>query len=291
MPFDAKESNFADVSIYDVYPYKFENEAYYVHIDGRDYVGILPVEETGFLKKSFDICMSKLGTPLSVVVKQFDYKNKKLYLSRKAAMDLAWNTKLKYLPAGSVIQGVVASIQDHYAFVDIGAGNAFLMPIQYAARNITHSMRERFYKGQRILCVIKEISPEKRHVILSHKELLGTWEENSRKFLPGTYTEGIIRDVTSGAIFVEIAPNLFGLSEVQDMELKYGDHVLVKILGIRPAIMKMNLKVEKVMSVHKYNQREYCYFYQGGGYIPSWNYSPPYAPKEKEIKTVFQKEE
>lgn len=50
-------------------------------------------------------------------------------------------------------------------------------------------------------------------VSLSHKELLGTWEENAALFSPGETVSATVRSVESYGIFVELTPNLAGLAE------------------------------------------------------------------------------
>ena len=58
-----------------------------------------------------------------------------------------------------------------------------------------------------------EIWIENDKITLSHKELLGTWEENAAMFAPGQTVTGVIRSIEDYGIFVELTPNLAGLAE------------------------------------------------------------------------------
>ena len=93
--------------------------------------------------------------------------------------------------------------------------------------------------------IIKAIDEDNR-VTLTHKELLGTWEENAEVFSVGETVSGIIRSVENYGIFIELAPNLAGLAELRDdrrafFDLKAGNSVSVYIKSIIPEKMKIKL--------------------------------------------------
>ena len=48
---------------------------------------------------------------------------------------------------------------------------------------------ERLNIGQKVEVVVKSIDRETGKVILSHKETLGSWEENASMFTPGMKTK------------------------------------------------------------------------------------------------------
>ena len=66
--------------------------------------------------------------------------------------------------------------------------------------------------------MIKSIDYKQERVILTYKELLGTWEDNIKDFEEGTTVVGIAREVekSKNGIFVELKPNLVGLAEYKD---------------------------------------------------------------------------
>ena len=70
-------------------------------------------------------------------------------------------------------------------------------------------------------------------VSLSHKELLGTWEENAALFSSGETVSGIVRSVEHYGVFVELAPNLAGLAEPKD-GVKVGQQASVYIKNLIP---------------------------------------------------------
>ena len=80
--------------------------------------------------------------------------------------------------------------------------------IAFAVSRISHAS-DRFVNGQNIFAVVKAV--EQNRIYLSHKELLGTWEQNVSQFKAGRDCFG---NRTVGlenyGIFVELTPNLAG---------------------------------------------------------------------------------
>ena len=103
---------------------------------------------------------------------------------------------------------------------------------------------ERLHLGQKIDIIVKDINQENGRVILSYKEIFGSWEENASKFEQGTKVKGIIKETekNKNGIFIELTPNLVGMAEYQT-GLKYGEEVDVYIKKIDPERKKVKLVI------------------------------------------------
>ena len=90
--------------------------------------------------------------------------------------------------------------------------------------------------------MIKYIDRTKERIVLTYKELLGTWEENIKDFSEGDTVEGIVREEekSKNGIFVELKPNLVGLAEYKE-NIHYGQNVKVNIRKIIPEKKKVKL--------------------------------------------------
>ena len=76
--------------------------------------------------------------------------------------------------------------------------------------------KDRFWVGQEIRTIVRSLD-ENGRVFLSHKELLGTWEQNVSQFHAGETVGGsAVRSIESYGIFVELTPNLAGLAEYKE---------------------------------------------------------------------------
>ena len=92
--------------------------------------------------------------------------------------------------------------------------------------------------------MIKSIENNTNKIYLSHKELLGTWDENIKEIKKGQILKGIVKDRAKNnkAIFIEIKPNLVGMAEYSD-KYNYGDKVNIFVKKIIPEKKKIKLTI------------------------------------------------
>ena len=92
--------------------------------------------------------------------------------------------------------------------------------------------------------MVKSIDRETGRVILSYKELLGSWKDNAKRFSVGTTVQGIVRETekNKNGIFIELTPNLVGMAEYED-GLDYGQKVNVYIKKIDQDKQKIKLVI------------------------------------------------
>lgn len=104
------------------------------------------------------------------------------------------------------------------------------------------SPAERLEIGQKINIMVKSIDRKTNRVILSYKEMLGTWEENISEFSQGMTVKGIAKETekSKNGIFIELKPNLIGLAEYKE-GIEYGQDVDVYIKRIIPEKKKIKL--------------------------------------------------
>lgn len=187
--------------------------------------------------------LSRVGKPTCFVVEGMEGRDGRLVplLSRRKAQEQALQA-LMALPVGTVIPATVTHLEPFGAFVDVGCGVPSLIPLgEISMSRIPHPAC-RFRVGQEIFAAIKSLLPERSRLMLSHKELLGTWYENAARFQPGEVVTGVVRGVLDYGTFVELAPNLPGLAEVQP-GIADGDHVSVYIKSILLDREKVKLQI------------------------------------------------
>lgn len=201
-------------------------------------------------------------------------------LSRRLAQEECISNYLNKLSCGDIVKVRVTHLEQFGCFVDIGCGIPSLIPIDaISVSRITHPA-DRFCVGQKILAVVKNRDNGK--ITLTHKELLGTWEENAANFHAGETVAGIVRSIESYGIFVELAPNLAGLAEIKE-GVKVNQHASVYIKALIPEKMKIKLIIVDTVD-NGYAAGGFNYFIKSG-HIDHWNYSVEGA--DKRIETTF----
>ena len=193
--------------------------------------------------------LSRVGKPVCFTVTDLsaDAKGAPVaLLSRKQAQEDAITALEALLRPGAVVTGRIVGMEPFGAFVDIGRGIVALLPTAYiSAARIRHP-RERFQIGQKILAVVKSLDRASHRITLTHRELLGTWLENASLFAPGDTVQGIVRGIQDYGAFIELTPNLSGLTDRRE-DLHEGDAVSVTLRSIRPERMKIKLQVIEVL--------------------------------------------
>lgn len=206
----------------------------------------------------------------------------RIILSRKKAQQECYDEYVRKLSAGDVIDARITHLEPFGCFCDIGRGVISLLSIDCISVSRISHPAERFYTGQYIKAIVKKTVRHDGRIALTHKELLGTWEENVSYFNQGETVTGIVRSVEPYGIFVELAPNLAGLAEWRD-GISPGQCTAVFIKSIIPE--KMKIKLVAVDSYSCESVPKKLQYFTEEEHIESWKYSPEGC--EKIIETVF----
>ncbi len=257
-------------------------------VDFKFMEGIIPREEGAIGIREGTVrdiaIISRVNRPVSFLVQDFirdEYGRIVALLSRRAAQEKCRQEYIEGLVPGDVIAAKITHIEPFGVFADIGCGIVSLLPIDSISVSRIEHPKERFTVGMDIRAVVK--SKENGRVTLSHKELLGTWEENVAHFRPGETVAGTIRSIENYGVFVELAPNLAGLAEVKENILP-GQQTSVFIKSILPSRMKIKLIIIETFDSIPGKPVPPKYFFQGQ-HMDEFIYSP--AQSEKYMVTKF----
>ena len=263
------------------------DSAHNLIVDLHGIRGIIPREEgaIGIREGTVrDIAMiSRVNRPVCFVVTEItrDENGTPIaLLSRRKAQERCMEKFISHLRPGDVVDARITHLESFGAFADIGCGVVSLLPIDSISVSRIDHPRERFTVGMDIRAVVK--STENRRITLSHKELLGTWEENAAAFAPGETVAGIVRSVEPYGIFVELAPNLAGLAEPKD-GVSPGQQASVFIKSIVPGRMKIKLIIIETFE-YDYRPDPPAYFFTER-HMDRFTYSP--AGCDRTVESLF----
>lgn len=227
--------------------------------------------------------ITKVSKPVSFVVTGFtqdEQGNLMAVLSRRKVQEDCILEYISRLAPGDVIPARVTHLEQFGAFVDIGCGVPSLIPIDAISVSRISHPADRFKVGQEIKVVVKAV--QNGRVWLSHKELLGSWEENAAMFSAGQTVSGIVRSAESYGVFIELAPNLAGLAEPRD-NLFPGQNATVYIKALIPEKMKVKLIIVDLPEERP--ELKPIQYFIDSGHIDRWVYSS--EASSKLIQTVF----
>ena len=212
---------------------------------GKDIKAIIPrdeasslVGEEGLVEEKYIV--NKKGKVLPVCIKEIieNENGIELIMSKKILELKVRKWMYMHLKAGVKLKGVVVGLKDYAAFVDVGGGVTGILKLQDMSETRLTNSADMFKLGQRIEVVVKKYDRDTGRIELSYKELMGTFDENVKKFKEGDIVEGVIRNRMKTGVFVELAPNVTGIAEHVN-GIEYGQKVLV-------SIKKINLERKKI---------------------------------------------
>lgn len=238
--------------------------------------GIIPKDECAIGIKegtTKDIAIiSRVNKPVCFKVMEIQSENgvNTAILSRRAVQEECIENYISHLVPGDIISARVTHTESFGCFVDIGCGISSLLPIDcISVSRITHP-NDRLLNGQYIKAAVKFIDDLGR-ITLTHKELLGTWEENAALFQSGETVSGIIRSVESYGVFVELTPNLAGLAEMRG-NVSPGQQASVYIKSLIPEKMKIKLII--VDAFDEPTPPDPVKYFIDEPHLDYWRYSP-----------------
>lgn len=236
--------------------------------------GIIPQTEAGLGAERGKLreiaILSRVGKP--VCFRVIGENNEYWLLSRRAVQEEANSWFQKRLMPGEIVQATVTHLEQFGAFVDIGCGLVSMIGIENISISRIRHADERFIAGQRILAVVSRKESSGR-ICLTHRELLGTWQQNADKLSPGLAVKGIIRGIEKYGVFIELFPNLSGLAEPFE-QAEIGKEAAVYIKSILPERMKIKLSILDTLPGNgKRLIRDEDYFLRNGRLL-RWQYQP-----------------
>ncbi len=210
-----------------------------------------------------------VGQKLRVKITEANQQKRNLVVSRRAVMEeerqekkaQAWGQ----LAVGQTHSGVVKTIKDYGAFVDIGGVDGLLHVGELSWSRVNHP-KEVLQEGQRIEVKILSIDQDKQKVSLGMRQLSrNPWDVVADKYLPGTVVKAKVTKTTDFGAFVELEPNVEGLVHISELEhrrvmrvtdvVQPGQEVDLKVLSVdldkRRISLSKKALVEKPQSEKK----------------------------------------
>ncbi len=212
------------------------------------------------VKKEEDLSVL-VGQPAKFVIIEFDRRRNKIVGSvknvlrseKREAQDKFWADA----EVGKKYNGVVKSLTNYGAFVDIGGIDGMVHISELAWTKIKHpSIAVKV--GDEIEVVVKELDREKNRIALGYKELSeNPWQVLANNYKVGDVVNVTIARLTAFGAFAEVIPGIDGLIHISQIankkierpssELSVGQQVDAKIVGIDIENQKLSLSIRALL--------------------------------------------
>jgi small subunit ribosomal protein S1 len=199
-----------------------------------------------------------IGKKFAFRVTKFSEHGKNIVVSRRALLEeeraQQKDALQESLAVGQTVAGVITSIRDFGAFVDIG-GIEGLIPVSEIAWGRIEDINERLAVGQEVTVTVLKLDWDQDRYSFSLKDSLpDPWEEISGMFSEGSVVTGKVVRLTEFGAFVELAPGIDGLVHISKLGagrrishprevVQVGDVLEVKIDSVDPEKKRLSLSM------------------------------------------------
>ena len=208
--------------------------------------------------------MEKLvGQPIEVRIIKLDVADEDVVVDRRAILEersaAAKQEAFGQLQEGAIVRGVIRSLTDFGAFVEITPGVDGLLHIADMSWVRVAKPADVVTVGESLDVKILKINPATRRISLGLKQLIpDPWTMAGERFHVGERVQGKVSRLTDFGAFIELAPGVDGLIHVSEMSwskkirkpadvLKAGEMVDVIILGVNAAEHRISLGLKQAL--------------------------------------------
>ena len=207
--------------------------------------------------------MEKLvGQEISCRIIKLEVADEDVVVDRRAVLEdeerATKDRRYSEIKEGETVQGVVRSLADYGAFVDVGGVDALLHVADIAWGRV-NKPSDALAVGQQIEAKVLKVDAAKRRIALGMKQLLPhPWDLASEKYKTGERVTGAVTRVTDFGAFVELEKGIEGLIHLSEMSwskkarkpadvLKPGEQVEVMVLGVNQADRRIALGLKQAL--------------------------------------------
>jgi len=200
-----------------------------------------------------------IGQPMQLKVVELDRRRNRLILSERAAMrDWRKDQKerlLTELEKGDTVKGVITSIAQFGAFVDLGGADGLIHLSELAWHRVEHPS-EVVHVGQKVEVYVLNVDHDRKRIALSLRKMTPEpWSVIHDTYAVGQVITATITKLTNFGAFAKIDEGIEGLihiSELADYRVNHpkeivqeGDEVQVRIIRIDPQRRRVGLSLRQ----------------------------------------------
>jgi|GEM_PF-426940 len=200
-----------------------------------------------------------VGQKFLCVVTEANPRRGNLVVSRRGVLERERETKrqeqLEKIEEGDLLEGIVRTVKDFGAFVDLGGLEGLIHISKLSWERIKHPS-EVIEVGQKVKVKVDKIDKQTGKMSLSYRDLLeNPWDSAIATIAPGAVMSGTVTRVTNFGAFVRVAAGIEGLVHISEVAghrvsnvsafLKEGQEVEVKVLNIDRETQKIALSIKQ----------------------------------------------
>jgi small subunit ribosomal protein S1 len=232
---------------------------YGVFIDLGGVDGLLHITDISWGRVKHPSELFAVSDTISVKVLSFDLEKERVSLGMKQLTVDPWSIAAEKYPLGSRISGLVVSLTDYGAFIELEEGIEGLIHVSEMSwtRKVRHPSKI-VSVAEEVEAVVLDIKPESRRISLGMKQVVpNPWDVIAEKYPVGTTIEGKIKNITDFGLFIGIDEGIDGLVHISDISwikrikhpselFKKGDMIQAVVLDIEKENERFSLGIKQL---------------------------------------------
>ena len=189
----------------------------FVDLGGID--GLLHITDISWGRINHPEEVLKLDDRINVVILDYDDTKKRISLGLKQLSSHPWDELDPSIGEGSKISGKVVSVADYGAFIEIKPGVEGLVHVsEMSWSSHLRNPSEYLTVGQDIEALVIALNREEHKMSLGIKQLTqDPWVEITSRYPVGSKHSGVVKNLTSYGLFLELEEGIDGLVHVSDL--------------------------------------------------------------------------
>ncbi len=202
-----------------------------------------------------------VGEAIEAKVIELDKNRNNVVLSRRAFLEEAQAEQrqefLSDLQPGDVREGVVSSVVNFGAFVDLGGMDGLVHVSELSWQHVSHP-GEVVSVGDKVQVRVLEVDRDRERISLSIRQTReDPWDEFAREVMSGTIIDGKVTKTVPFGAFVSVGEGVEGLVHVSEiamhhvespeLELSIGQQVRVKVTEIDADRRRVSLSIKQAL--------------------------------------------
>jgi small subunit ribosomal protein S1 len=230
-----------------------------LEVDVNGIRGFMPISQIEMFRvENID---SYINQRLLCLVTEVDPVERNLVVSHRALLEREREEAAAKLWAelaeGQIREGIVRSVRDFGAFVDLGGADGLLHVSEMSWSRVADPSSF-VQAGQRVKVVVLKVDREKRKISLGLKQLQASpWDDVEQRFPHSTVVTGKVTRIMEFGAFVELEPGVEGLIHISELApqrvyrvtdiVQEGQEVKVMILSVDKNKRRISLSLKAAL--------------------------------------------
>ncbi len=227
----------------------------FIDLGGVD--GLLHITDMSWGRISHPSELVSLGNTINVKILDFDKDTGRISLGLKQLSPYPWENIEENYPIGKKVEGLVVSLTDYGAFVELEKGIEGLIHISEMSwtQHIKHPSKIMQVRDK-IQAVVLSVDKENEKISLGLKQLVeDPWKTIDTKYPVSMKLKGRVRNLTTFGAFIELEEGIDGLIHISDMSwtkrIQHPSEVMKKGDTVDVVVLKIDKENRRISLGHK----------------------------------------